>query len=749
MSDQKPTSLQLGFIFINSSTFRLWQSFCRLREGLTGKDSAKAQKRAINTQNIKKYILAARTFQFWQRQYLLRRQAYLLLKRYLPQPLKEALRALAREIQRLLGQGVPPEIQTEWDRYFQNRPDDAIDFLNFSVISHDWRFQRPQQLARSLASQGNRVFYLESEFHHNRTESSAWIKVRQVSPNVFVVRLSAPFNYFIYQDTPSVKGVEIIFASLKKLFRQARIVNPVAKIDHPFWECLLDRLAMPTLYDAMDLHEGFAESGRAVRQKEKSLLSQTELLLVSSSFLQNKFSRFPAPRLLLHNAVDYAHFSPARNPQPRPPDLANLPGQLIGYYGAIADWLDLSLIKQLLKDYPNDSLVLIGRLQNQAVQDLAASSPNLHLLGEKPYAQLPDYLANFDACLIPFKLTKLIKATNPVKLYEYFAAGKPVVATRLPELAPYKNLLYQASNPQEFSAAVKKALTENSKQLRAKRIEIASNNTWDDRAHSLLDTLKPLLFPQISVVMLTYNNPRLTKLALDSLLKRSKYPNLEVIIVDNHSNPATVKLLKKYQALANVTLQLNRTNHGFAKGNNLGMQMSKGKYLVLLNNDVQVTPGWLERLLYRARQTGVGLVGPVTNNIGNESKINIKYDPTNRKDLETKAADYTYAHWGEDLTLSNLAAFAWMKPRLVYQQLGGLDERFGIGLFEDDDYSLRLKSMNYNLLVAEDAFVHHTGGASTNWHSPKYQKLFEANKAKFEKKWGRKWVAHRYRQGVK
>jgi glycosyltransferase involved in cell wall biosynthesis len=107
--------------------------------------------------------------------------------------------------------------------------------------------------------------------------------------------------------------------------------------------------------------------------------------------------------------------------------------------------------------------------------------PNVHLLGELPYATLPRWLHRFDVATIPFRLTPLTLATNPVKLFEYFAAGKPVVATALPEIEPYRHLCYLVDKPEDFAAQIEAALAERDPGLVAARVEVARANTWDAR----------------------------------------------------------------------------------------------------------------------------------------------------------------------------------------------------------------------------------------------------------------------------
>src|SRR5204862_4238512 len=117
-----------------------------------------------------------------------------------------------------------------------------------------------------------------------------------------------------------------------------------------------------------------------------------------------------------------------------------------------------------------------------AVSDLSASRlrrlSNVHLLGEQPYERIPGYLYHFDACLIPFRVNTTTVATDPVKLYEYLSAGKPVVATMMPELEPYAELIYRAGSPEEFLARLDAAVGERDEALVERRVALAGGHTW-------------------------------------------------------------------------------------------------------------------------------------------------------------------------------------------------------------------------------------------------------------------------------
>jgi glycosyltransferase involved in cell wall biosynthesis len=119
---------------------------------------------------------------------------------------------------------------------------------------------------------------------------------------------------------------------------------------------------------------------------------------------------------------------------------------------------------------------------------------NVHLLGEKPYTEIPGYLSHFDVAIIPFKQTPLTHATNPVKMYEYLSAGKPIVATRLDEISHYDEYVRLAETRNEWEEAISESLAEErTEALLEKRFEFAKKNTWEKRAQVLEREIKKLL----------------------------------------------------------------------------------------------------------------------------------------------------------------------------------------------------------------------------------------------------------------
>jgi GT2 family glycosyltransferase len=323
--------------------------------------------------------------------------------------------------------------------------------------------------------------------------------------------------------------------------------------------------------------------------------------------------------------------------------------------------------------------------------------------------------------------------------------GKPVVSTDLPEVREMGSVCTVATDASDFVAQIKKSLDNSG--TPETRQTFAQEQTWAHRAQALIAASEDASYdPLVSIVVVTYNNLDLTKKCLASLDAYSDYANMEIIVVDNASSDGSQAWLTEWAKEAlNRKLVLNEDNRGFAAGNNQGLTLAGGQYLVMLNNDTHVTPGWVRTMVNHMRcDASIGLLGPVTNNIGNEARIEIFYD--DMAQMLQRSASYTHAHVGQLLPLRTAAFFCVMLRREVFEKIGPLDEAFGRGFFEDDDYCRRIEQAGLSVYCAEDVFIHHHLSASFNkLRSSERQALFEKNKATYEAKWGA-WIPHEFRQ---
>lgn len=625
----------------------------------------------------------------------------------------------------------------------------AVDVIGMPIIDWSYRFQRPQQLLTQFARDGHRVFYLATTLQANRAQPI----VIELAANVWGVRLAGPTGVNIYRDELDAQLCSHLIEQLAILREDAGIDAAFTIVDLPFWAPLAEaarlRWGWKLIYDCMDEHAGFVDEREpdsagqraSIDRRERLLLGRSDLVLATSKRLHEKAAQIAPNAVLVPNAADFEHFNTPR-PGPLP---ASLPRPVVGYYGAISSWFDSELVASAARARPEWSFVLAGSTAGAECAALEGLD-NVHLLGELAYDAVPGLLHQFDVACIPFKLNDLTLATNPVKFYEYVSAGKPVVSVALPELAPYEGYYYAAADGGQLVEQVERALAEDSPQLRRQRVALGRANTWAARYAVIASELRAW-YGKATVIITSFNNSTYLLMCLDSIESCTEYPNYEVIVVDNGSDQGLIDALtERCEHHPRLRFVANGRNLGFAAANNIGIAAaSDSDYVVLLNDDTVVTRGWLGRLIGHLKDSEIGLVGPVTNHAGNEARIVVPYGD-DLAGLADFAAMRAERHRGEVFDIPVAALFCAAMRRDALDRVGPLDERFKVGMFEDDDLAMRMRAAGLRVVCAEDVFIHHWGRSSFKRMShEEYERVFEDNKRMFEKIWSQEWIPHKAR----
>lgn len=318
------------------------------------------------------------------------------------------------------------------------------------TIDFEWLYQRPQQILKAMAALGYKVVFYNHDYYFKQSESIA-----EVYPNFFLCK-------------PEVD------------LERVNIHEPVVLwISYPpHIRCIGKYKEKITIFDAIDEPSGeFVSWAKDLDRVTK----KADIVFTTAKKLYEYHTQKHGNVHMCPNGADYEHFNKAQEMfYPRPKDLPKNDRPIIGYYGAVAPWLDWELIQYISSENKELNFVIIGPLYGR-IKNIANAN-NIYYLGRKNYSELPQYLQWFDVCIIPFRVTQMIESCNPIKMYEYLSSGKPVVATNMPEVAVVEEV-YIGRDKEEFNRKIQKALIEKGdiNKIQA-RIEFAKNNSWADRA---------------------------------------------------------------------------------------------------------------------------------------------------------------------------------------------------------------------------------------------------------------------------
>jgi glycosyltransferase involved in cell wall biosynthesis len=380
-------------------------------------------------------------------------------------------------------------------------PSQAPGLLFFPMTDWHTRIQRTQHLARTFASLGHQCFYLNP--HLGREFPKPYLfssspKLHILEPLIAELHIHLPFEPVFHDRLLSAHENTLIVNALKTVFDAEGTTKLVQMVSFPLWtdaaQKLREQFGFPIVYDCHDVLSGFRKISREIVEKEPALFEISDLVVFSSQELLNEnVAQYPYLRdksILVRNAVDESWLS--RSEADRKGSAGNVSEIIVGYVGALDFWFDVEAVEKAARAHPNWKFLLIGRVEDKRILRLGRL-PNIVFVGEVPHSELHKYMAMFRVALIPFLRNDLTMGTNPIKLYEYFSYGLPVVGTALPEMEEFKALLYLYDQPGQFTAQLEKAVAEKDAFLRQSRIGIAHRESWNARVKQLSEAFHPLL----------------------------------------------------------------------------------------------------------------------------------------------------------------------------------------------------------------------------------------------------------------
>jgi glycosyltransferase involved in cell wall biosynthesis len=317
-------------------------------------------------------------------------------------------------------------------------------------------------------------------------------------PDRVILPLLVPHNRF---NSPLLERIN---ASVYRQYLRANVLRhrpaeeeSIALVNNPFWGIVLDARTFSAIYydciDEISIYAGTASTQR-FQSYENALAGMSRAAFVTSQTLDVDLAgRYPGlRRIRIPNGVDAEWFQRRAAEATLPADIRGITGPRVGYIGALYPWIDIELLGELADTLPHVSLLLVGPSDDRDRLSRLRRCRNVFWLGVKPYSDVPSYVASCDVCIIPFLTGSISRTTNPVKLYEYFALGKPVVSTPLNDLEHYAatGLVIMGNSRSEFIEGVRHALAESDTDLRERRMEVARGHSWKRHAGRMLDVIE-------------------------------------------------------------------------------------------------------------------------------------------------------------------------------------------------------------------------------------------------------------------
>ncbi len=374
----------------------------------------------------------------------------------------------------------------------------------------DWHYakQRHQILMEKFARSNNQVIFVEHlGFSRQKLTDFANIarrifralfsskKIRsqaKLIPNLKIITfLVLPPQNKLFNFINKHFFLKILSKKLLKICKQkpivwtylatTTVVNLVNKLKPKIliYDCVYDALRHP-------------EAPKDIALSEQKILAQADIVLTDALYFYNHKKNYNKNVHQIPPGVDFEHFH-SKQQEPIKQLMSEIKKPRLCFFGCIGKEnlrINLDLLESIAKQSPEWSIVIIGPLVNMEVPDNLSELDNIKWLGFIPYTELPQYLAQCDVLILPYKINDFTESVLPAKVFECLATGKPIVSTALPELKSYRQYFSIAENDREFIAAIENALNTDTPKNSQIRIDFAQTNTWEERFKAICTIIK-------------------------------------------------------------------------------------------------------------------------------------------------------------------------------------------------------------------------------------------------------------------
>ena len=613
--------------------------------------------------------------------------------------------------------------------------------------------------ALAVTNPQSRFLFVEIPLRPRELTSQHRQSLTQVAANIWTVRPAR-----LLPDRAGWLAEWIEAGQIRRAARRAGLRRPAMWTQDPRAARLLEVLDVHGLiYDLTDDWEAFEQEParkRLLRGQIQALLQRADVVLACSPYLSTYAAAAGVDAVLVPNA---AGDMTAERTDPR---LAGIVGPVLGYLGTLHEArLDLALLGAAAALAPDWSFVLVGpnHLSEPAMAGLEAH-PNLHYLGPCDYDQVPAVLHGFDVGLVPHVVNDFSESLDPLKIYEYAAAGLPILATPVAIPTELSDQVTQVATATELVSAARAILA-----APATPTAPSGAASWSERAvrvQHAVATAPALTTPgpsgplmrvcdaeapasdnhiAVSALIVSYNTAALTLAAIASVLDQGR-DGVEVICVDNASGDSSAEAVRR--AFPEVAVIESRVNLGFGPANNLALDHAEGRFVLLLNSDATLHPGALEALLAAAeRHDRSAVFGPrLLNPDGSLQRSAWPFPHPLSMLIEAAGAHRLLRRtpWWEDLgqwdhaterTVDFLSGACLLIRRQAIDAVAGFDESFPF-YAEETDLQYRIHRAGWDIRLVPAAEVTHLGSGSSPGDARRARLFFGAQLRYIDKHFG-------------
>ncbi|WP_413480580.1 glycosyltransferase [Carnobacterium maltaromaticum] len=379
--------------------------------------------------------------------------------------------------------------------------------LYISLVDWFWIKQRPHHIPEILSERDHVDFVcIRSWIKNDKT-----LQIHDTSEeNLDKVVFKINDNLTVYRKKILPKGAIPLIRTLNINLFMKPFLSKLQKnnkydaviLTHPSQFSFLDKIKFKDtkiIYDCMDNYGAFTGAASStIASAEALLVKRADFVIVSSNNLKNKLTEnYPneAKKLtVINNGVDMKTFTLNQTIDTKETEIVKANNRKkVAYIGTISDWVNISMIYKLAKEMSNVDFYVVGPLDRHINMDEYNDLDNMIFTGPQPYYTVPAIIKQMDVMIMPFVLNEVVESVNPVKIYEYLAMGKPVIATGYSETYQFANLIETYNTETEFAELLKNQLAINSDNpdLIEKRIAFASNNSWKQRANGFKKLIEP------------------------------------------------------------------------------------------------------------------------------------------------------------------------------------------------------------------------------------------------------------------